>query len=309
MGFGDNPGIINLVCPFGVVDSAGDSWLSVTNGKVQYIAAQEGFKDAVIYLHRLYAEGLLDEQVFTNSDWGVWLAKTNPPEGPDLVGVSGAYSRSGIFGDRSSYYSVVPALKGPNGYQAWVRNTEDIQTSKYVAEIPASSKNPEIIMRWLDALYDPYTSLLLYYGAPAVQSNGDGTYDIVLPPLGSGIDVDTWFMGNGWNSNFPGYGGGKVEEMIRNDYYSGEHYNDKLLYVPYYKEYFPTMAAQTPEEASELSLLRTDIHGFAQQQTATWIVSGGIENEYDAFVRQLNNMGLSRMVEIYQGIYNRYMGK
>jgi putative aldouronate transport system substrate-binding protein len=184
-----------------------------------------------------------------------------------------------------------------------------VQATKYTAEIPASSKNPGIIMRWLDALYDPYNSLVLYYGALAVQSNGDGTYDIVLPPPDSGIDNDTWLWGNGMGDMFPGYGGGKATEMIRNDYLFGPQYNDKLLYAPYYKEYFPTMAAQTPEEADELSLLRTDIHGFAQQQAATWIVSGGIENEYDAFVRQLNNMGLPRMVEIYQGIYNRYMGK
>jgi putative aldouronate transport system substrate-binding protein len=309
MGFGENPGLMNMFAPFGVVDSMRDLWLSVTNGKVQYIAAQQGFKDAIIYLRRLYVEGLLDQDVFSNTDWGVWMAKTNPPAGsPEIVGVSGTWARDINWGEeRSQYYTVVPPLKGPTGFQAWIRNTEYVQSAKNRAVIPSSSKNPEIIMRWLDCLYDPLTSLRTYYGTPAVQDNGDGTYDIILPPADSGIDTDTWIWGNAWGDLGPQYGG-IIEKKIRNDYLFGRQYNDKLTYVPYYKEYFP-MAAQTPEETDELAILRTDIHGPTQQQAATWIVNGGVEQEYDAFIRQLNNMGLPRMVEIYQGIYDRYMGK
>jgi putative aldouronate transport system substrate-binding protein len=308
LGFGDNSGLMNIFCSFGVVDSMRGLWLSVTNGKVQYLPAQDGFREAVSYLRRLYAEGLLDQDTFS-SEFGIWLAKTNPPpDSPEIVGVSGFWSRDIIFGTRAPYYSVLLPLKGPTGFQAWIRNTEYVQASKYVAEIPSSSKNAELIMRWLDTLYDPLTSFRLYWGSPAVQDNGDGTYDIILPPEGSGIDNDTWVWGNSWNDMFPGYCGPSMTAKIRNDYLYGGQYNDKLNYTPYFKEYFP-MAAQTPEETDELSILRTDIHGFAQEQTATWIVNGGVEREYDAFIQQLNNMGLPRMVEIYQGIYDRYMGK
>jgi putative aldouronate transport system substrate-binding protein len=75
MGFGDNPGLMNMFCPFGVVDSMMELWLSVTNGKVQYIAAQEGFKASISHTHRLYAEGLLDQEVFSNTDWGGVVCK------------------------------------------------------------------------------------------------------------------------------------------------------------------------------------------------------------------------------------------
>jgi putative aldouronate transport system substrate-binding protein len=310
IGFGDIGGMMNLFCPFGVVNSKMDLWLSVTNGKVQYIAAQDGFRDAVSYLRRLYAEGLLDQDVFANTDWGVWMAKTNPPpDSPEIVGVSGMWARDTIFGEeRSHHYSVLPPLKGPSGFQAWMRNTEYVQAANYVAEIPSSGKNPEIVMRWLDALYDPETGLRLYYGWDAVQDNGDGTYDILLPPEGSGIDNDTWIWGNAMGAAYPGYCGPSMTQRIRNDYLFGRQYDDKLTYAPYYKDYFP-VAAYTPEESDEIAILRTDIHGFAQQQTATWIVNGGMEREYDAVIRQLNNMGLPRMVEIYQGIYDRYTGK
>jgi putative aldouronate transport system substrate-binding protein len=311
MGFGDNSGIMNIFAPFGVVSSMGNSWLSVINGKVYYHPDQEGFVDAVIYLHRLYAEGLLDQETFSNTDGGIWFAKLNPPAGaPETVGVSGFWSRDIIWGqERQDHYSVLLPLKGPTGYQAWVRNSELVQSAKYVAEIPSSSKNPEIIIRWLDALYEPLMGLRLYYGSPAVQANGDGTYDAVLPPADSGIDNDTWIWGNSMGDTSPVYYGNAADKLLRNDYLFGQQYNDKLLLAPYFKDYFPTMAATTPEENDELSLLRTDIHPFAQEQTALWIVNGGIEQEYDGFIRQLKGMGLDRMVEIYQGIYDRYVGK
>jgi putative aldouronate transport system substrate-binding protein len=65
----------------------------------------------------------------------------------------------------------------------------------------------------------------------------------------------------------------------------------------------------TPEEINELAILRTDIHSFAMQQASAWVVNGGVEREYAGFVRQLENMGLRRMEQIYQQVYNRYIGK
>jgi putative aldouronate transport system substrate-binding protein len=306
--FEANGGIMPLFCAFGVVPGADDQWLSVTNGKVQYIAAQDGFKDAIAYFHRLFADGLLDQDSFA-MDWSVFTGKTNPPAGsPDIVGVAGFWSFDIIFGPRETNYSVLPALKGPTGFQAYPRNSEAVQVSPYVAEIPSTSKMAEITMRWIDCLYDPLIGLRLYYGDPALQDNGNGTYDIILPPAGSGIDNDTWIWGNAVQGGVPAFSDA-LTKQIRNDFLFGSSFDQKLIYAPYYKEYFPTMAARTPEESREIALLRTDIHDFAQEQAATWIRNGGVEREYDAFVRQLNNMGLARMVAIYQGIYNRYMGK
>jgi putative aldouronate transport system substrate-binding protein len=311
LSFDDNPGCMEIFGAFGVVESMNDSWLTVTNGKVEHITVQEGFRDAVIYLRRLYAEGLIDQESFSD-DWATHFAKTSRPSDlPEIVGVSGTWMRDYNWGkERMPHYPVLLPLKGPKGHQAWRRNTEFVQAAKYAAEIPASTKNPEIIMRWLDTLYEPLIGLQLYYGAVGVvvMDNGDGTYDIPLPPAGGGGSNDDWLWTNALGDLAPGYGDG-MTKYIRDDALFGEQYNDKLRYAPFYpKEFFP-LAAQTPEEADELSLLRTDIHGFAQQQAATWIVNGGIEQEYAGFIQQLKNMGMDRMVEVYQSIYNRYMGK
>jgi putative aldouronate transport system substrate-binding protein len=307
----NNGGSFALFSAFGMNSSIANVWLTVSNGRVQYIPAQDGFKDVISFMRRLYAEGLIDQESFTNTDIGTWFARLNPTAGsPDQIGVSGFWSQDILWGtERMQRYTVMMPLKGPKGEQGWPRNTEYVQGSAYCVEIPTSSKNAEIIMRWVDALYEPLTSLQLYYGALGlvVADNGNGTYDIVLPPADSGIDNDTWIWGNAVNNIIPGYADG-MTKYIRNDYLFGPQYNDKLNYVPYYKEYYP-VAPMTPEEADELALLTTDITPFAEEQASHWIVDGGIEQEYDGFIRQIRGMGLDRMVAIYQGIYNRYMGK
>jgi putative aldouronate transport system substrate-binding protein len=65
----------------------------------------------------------------------------------------------------------------------------------------------------------------------------------------------------------------------------------------------------TPDESSELATLRTDIQNYVENQAATWIANGGVEREYDAFIRQLEAMGLRQMVQIYQTAYDRYMSQ
>ena len=52
----------------------------------------------------------------------------------------------------------------------------------------------------------------------------------------------------------------------------------------------------------------TDIKNFVNQQRAKWLVDGGIEEEWDGYVAQLQQMGLDQMIEIYQNALDRYQG-
>jgi putative aldouronate transport system substrate-binding protein len=110
------------------------------------------------------------------------------------------------------------------------------------------------------------------------------------------------------NDMRPGYNSDSFSAKIT-DSLSAEQLGDKQRLAAYSpKEYYP-LAALTADEQNELATLRIDIHNFAQEQAAAWIVKGGVEKEYDAFVKQLESMGLRRLEEIYQAAYNRYRGK
>lgn len=301
-----NRGFMDLFGAFGIALDTSDLWLSVTNGRVQYIVAQDGFKDAVNYFHRLYAEDLIDKEVFTQ-DRNMYQAKANPSgNNPEIIGVGSNWARTTLWGvPRYEHYEVLLPLKGPGGHQLWRQSPELTKMAKYVFEITKACAHPEIALRWADALYDTATSLELFLGplGTHVIANADGSYTQVSQPAS--------FTGSHWIWNFalndmaPAYVSDKVTLHLPG--IEEQLLNDKKLLAPYFtKEYYPPVAL-SPDEINELAILRTDIHTAAREQFAKWVVGGGIEKEYEAFVRQLNAMGLPRMVQIYQTAYDRHI--
>jgi putative aldouronate transport system substrate-binding protein len=300
-------GFADMLCAFGIANNINGDWLSVTNGRVQYIAAQEGFQDAVVYMRRLYAEGLIDQEAFTQ-DWNQFTAKTHQAD-PEIVGVSPHWSRNAAFDDRGDeHYSLLMPLKGPKGHQGWRTNPEFVKGAKYVFEITTACKNPEIAFRWGDAFYDEMAGLQMYAGYVGVRlkDNGNGTFTAMPPP--AGMNDDDWMWRNGMNDLMVGFVSDELSARFDDPIFDRQYLDKERLSAYFPKEYYP-LVSMTPDELNELATLRQDIHTFAQQQTANWIVNGGVEGEYAGFVRQLETMGLGRMVEIYQGAYNRYMGK
>src|SRR5690606_18133723 len=89
----------------------------------------------------------------------------------------------------------------------------------------------------------------------------------------------------------------------------------KVAYETIYKDYivpeensYPNTVYSTLEEADRLKVLDTDINAYVSEMEVKWIVQGGIEQEWDAYVDELNKIGLAEKLEIHQGIYDRYIG-
>ena len=62
----------------------------------------------------------------------------------------------------------------------------------------------------------------------------------------------------------------------------------------------------TVEETEELSILRTDIYDYVDQMYAKWVSNGGIDDEWDDYIKKLKDMKLDDMMKIYEGAYKRY---
>ena len=58
-----------------------------------------------------------------------------------------------------------------------------------------------------------------------------------------------------------------------------------------------------------MTMLATDIISYVETTGARWVYEGGIEEEWDDYVAQLNQMGLERLMEIRQAALDRYYGK
>lgn len=303
IGFDDLAGCLELYCPFGAVDSLGGNWLGVTDGKVEYINATEEFKSAIEWLSGLYAEGLLDQEAFTQ-DWTGYSAKLNP-EGDEIVGVAIGWTISGAVGEeKAKDYVVLPPLKGPSGDQYARQNPEMLGADRNKIVVSAQTKYPEAVMRWVDALYEKTTSMQIRYGAIGVtmQQNEDGSYEVLDAP--EGMDANTRSWKYGLNTNAPGYAVGldiipqpDAREKLAADEISKQYVKS---------EYFPLIMIPA-EDMDELAILKTDIQNYATERTAQWVVSGGIEEEWNDYLDRMNVMGLPRMLEIYQNAYDNYL--
>ena len=73
----------------------------------------------------------------------------------------------------------------------------------------------------------------------------------------------------------------------------------------YVTDCFPELK-YTPEEYDEISYLNANIRSYVDTMRAQWVTNGGIDEGWDAYVAQLNEMGLEDLCAIYLNAYARY---
>ena len=80
------------------------------------------------------------------------------------------------------------------------------------------------------------------------------------------------------------------------------------FYAPYNvpaDEMYPNVFF-TGDEIEEIGVLQTDIDSYVAQKYAGWIVEGGVEDEWDSFLKKLQDMNVERYIQIYKDAYARY---
>ena len=128
-------------------------------GKVVSSATQEGFKKGLEWLHKLYAEGLIDVEAFTQ-DWSTYVAKGKSGRygvcfSWDVANVAQVSMDDLIAGKSWIPLPVLTAdttnLTPDNG-----SFTSGFDRGRCV--VTATAKNPALVCAWLDQMYAPLQS-------------------------------------------------------------------------------------------------------------------------------------------------------
>jgi putative aldouronate transport system substrate-binding protein len=77
-------------------------------------------------------------------------------------------------------------------------------------------------------------------------------------------------------------------------------------YAPAQKDCIPPLIF-TVEEAQELNEINTALIQYVDETRVRWITSGGIERDWANYLRELDTIGLKRVVEITQTAYDRFV--
>lgn len=306
-GKGDMFDWIRYINPWGITDSLETNYLALEQetGEPIFIPADERYKEAVQFFEKLYAEGIMDQEYFTQ-DGSQSDAKLKNEE-VSLVGTGIAWEVSSATNPHSDEYVPMLPLAGPRG-DRYVRGNDGIiiyRRNEFT--VTTACEHPEIAMRWADYYSSDDISIQSYWGpfGEALEKADDGTITFLNPPEGKTGDV--WYWEITCRDYGPKYVSPETEAKIQLPADSGD--GAKLACDEDFKEFVAQPYPQvnyTPEQMDEISKLTVDIYKYVKESWANWIVNGGIENDWDGYIAQLNQMGLERLMEIYQEALDAY---
>ncbi|WP_332698680.1 ABC transporter substrate-binding protein [Halalkalibacter lacteus] len=291
----------DMFAAFGIPDNVDHQ--IVRDGEVIFTVVQPEYKEAIEYFHGWIEEGLIDDESFTH-DVSQYFAKGKTS--PATLGSYIWWETEEIVGpERADDYVLLPPLEGPNGHKMVGRsNYSEYGRAAFV--ITSANEHPEITMRWVDQLYEPKMSAQISWGPLGIIYEEDENGMLVNKELEEGVSMGELrqkVAPNGPVVVLAEHFGTVVDMESR----AKKRLQDiEEVYAPYLvEENFPQIFF-TEEELARINRLEVDILDFVNQKQAVWLLNGGIEEEWDSYVDQLEKMGLSELMEIYQEGLDRF---
>lgn len=297
-------GELSLFGSFGVVDN--DSHLMIKEGKVLFSPSQEGYKEGIKYMNRLYMEGLIDPEVFTQ-DQSQYIGKGQSEE--EIVGSFIIFNDENYVGAQRAYedYETLLPLKGPNGDQLWNKYATGYDTNAFV--ITKNNKYPEASIRWADEFFTVETSMQAIQGEIGVNLEyKDGKYTIMDAPEGSSLnEIRSKICPASYIF------GMMTKEMIDNIQYK-EDMTRKLerceRYEPYTPEEILPVLRLPQDKLERRASMFTDLTNYVAEMKAKWVTGEmDVENTWEDYLKTLQGMGVEEYVQIYQEAYDAYQAQ
>lgn len=273
---------------------------------VVYNPARDEFRDAIAYFHEWYAEGLFDMEALTQ-DASQYIAKGKNEdmilgsyvwwEIPEVVGY-----------DRADSYAYLPPLAGPDGTLN-LRLSETGTVGRDTFAITSACENPEMLLKWVDQMYDPLMSMQAIYGPIGdffeAEPDANGVYVNKTPAEGTTEGEMKEIM----QLRGPV---AQLNEDYGTIYYMEDRAQERLndlenFWFPYVTDFtsYPKVVF-TMEEAEDINDVVSDLRSYSREMIATWLMNGGVEEQWDSYLAQLENIGLQQVLDAWQAAYDRF---
>ena len=275
----------------------------IKDGKVTHGMLENEMKDALKYINKLYMDGLIDQDFLINDRDKIDNKILNDKAGFAFGVQPSLYAASMDDGVRK--FAAIPYINGiclnPT-YRSNLVNNECVITS--------ACSNPSGAAKWLD----------FFYGEEGIEYTNFGEEGVSFEKVdGKNQFIDSYI------SNNPN-GKGQIEMialatlLTTTDFamlQTWEGYSQTLL--PWGKESIEmwTDTAEysnalpplmfTEEESKEISRLYPDMKTYISEIFCNMIIGRTDISEFDNIRNQLEKMNISRVIEIYNQAYERYM--
>ena len=301
----------HILSVWGCMVSRNNNYMGLNNdGEAVFVPAQENYKEAVKWMHMLWENGVLDPEYFTQ-DGSAVTAKLQA-EGGSKVGIISAWTADSEAGQNADQYSLMEAVEGYNGIHYVECATASLDITDRELVITTACEDPEALLKWADNFYDDLVSLQTFYGSlgVTVTANDDGTYSVHSTDDDTSLDTAAW--SNSLRDFGPKYMNPEFYDkvIIPDDVSDGTKLKEDEVnakYVTTDKNTGMPALQYTEDELNRITAIGTDVYSYVEAMYAHWVVDGGVEDEWDSYIEQLNAMGLEEMVSLQQGAYAAYL--
>ena len=313
--------LYQLMSIFGVVDA--QSHRMVIDDTVIFTAGEPEVRAAIEWFHDIYQKGLIDLEVFTQ-DNRQFIAKGRDEQtlygafmdwhGENIVGTPLMYDPATL--QRTVYQPLRP-LQTHTGKPPLWPTTRRFKVRTRDLAITSANQHPEVTMRWIDTIYDPYWGMHWATSLPGAQwleegftDDGRPIYRVTENP--SGMSYGEWKHSHSPANSSP-QGNSNSLEFVKRIWQPAALMKQESS-TTYYEDFMPPQEYPNPgpyfsdEMTEEMSILMADINGYVGKTYARWIVEGGVEQEWDSYVAELRKLNIERLVEIWQQGYDSFYG-
>ena len=303
--------------PYVLINGFGDGYgdadkgrhIAVTDDrKVICSATQQGFKKGTAWLHKLYEQGLIDPEAFTQ-EWSTYVSKGKSGR----YGVCFSWDVANIANLRDWVPLPVLAADTRNLTAQNGSFTSGFDRGRCV--VTAVAKNPALVCAWLDQMYDPFQSPQNNWGTYGeddefdifvLGKNSAGEKMLKHAPLGSAspVEVREAESVNGPLAILDEYYGVYVtcpdDAKYRLDWI-------KDIYAPdVHEKYVYPNVFMTREDTEELSNIQADVSKAINTAKSDWVMNGFTEEDWEAFCKKLDSYKLPTMLSIFQKYLDSY---
>lgn len=300
---------------FGVGDNP--RHLSINqNSELMFTADKENWRDTIKYLHRLYSEGLIDEEVFTQDR----KLLQNKVRNYKNIGVftDFRFKYSSIDQEDWDKYTLMPPLIGPKGKQGWDKAIYGVKEGSFA--MTSACQEKEAVMRWLDYTLRPDNAIQMQYGLivddPKFNDKG-----ALVPSLNEpGKYITNHHMRprsidkKDWEPTAPSTQAYTIisKEVFEQYIYNKRSITEKRENCDFYRPYLSQHPYNYPyklmtNEVAELSTFEAKLLDYIYKTEAKWIVEGNIDAEWETYLNELQKLGLEKYVSIYKEALRRSM--
>ena len=279
--------------------------------------ATEQWREGLRYMKELYDLGCLSPDFFTNNDDSI-NAMLNSED--NVIGLLCSGTLSGWTNrDTNQNFldmKLIAPFEGPEGVKYSLETTNVCLSFGAIVNTP----NYELSLKFMDLLFSEEATLVAEYGEEGVDWSRDPAdlegcgNEFTEAGITDSVKIlkifDTWSepQNKTWQNVTPAYYSKEFIEMEGVKDYQDNPSNLKVVNMTLNDEKYPYMMPNlhyTVEDTDKILETVTLIPDYVDQSMADFITGArSLDDDWDAYIDEMNNMGLADWLSIAQATYD-----